>query len=351
MNVNFLHSNKTKEYAIMKFKIEPSPHGNRACEFSAANVGGFLPIIIGPTASQKTRLAALVAHQLDGEIISADSRQVYRGMTIGTGKDLDDYIVRSVAIPHHLIDIRNAGEMYNVFEFQEDFLQAYNDITQRGKLPILCGGTGMYVEAIVKNYALHKVPEDAQFRKQCEEKSFEELVAELKSYKTLHNSTDIDSKKRLIRALEIARASTPLVAERSRSHSTKREMQAPYTPIVIGIDVNRDVRRQRIEERFAKRLHQGMIDEVKTLMAQGVTEEQLLYYGLEYKYTTLLITGKITQQQFETELLTAIFQFAKRQMTWFRGMERRGIHIHWIDGEAVMEERVRAVIEIIINVS
>ncbi|MCL2327140.1 MAG: tRNA (adenosine(37)-N6)-dimethylallyltransferase MiaA [Bacteroidetes bacterium] len=319
------------------------PKGNRACELSAANLGGFLPIIIGPTASQKTRLAALVTHQLNGEIISADSRQVYRGMTIGTGKDLDDYIVRSVTIPYHLIDIRNAGEMYNVFEFQEDFLQAYNDITQRGKLPVLCGGTGMYVEAIVKNYAMHKVPEDAEFRKQCEEKSFEELVAELKSYKTLHNSTDIDSKKRLIRALEIARyeqnvASAPL------SH---RILQAPYTPIVIGIDVSRDVRRKRIEERFAKRLHEGMIDEVKTLMAQGVTEEQLLYYGLEYKYTTLLITGKITQQQFETELLTAIFQFAKRQMTWFRGMERRGIHIHWINGEAPMDERVRAVVEII----
>lgn len=300
-----------------------------------------LPIIIGPTASQKTRLAALVAHRLNGEIISADSRQVYRGMTIGTGKDYEDYMVRSSAIPYHLIDIRNAGDVYNVFEFQEDFLQAYNDITQRGKLPILCGGTGMYVEAIVKNYALHKVPEDTEFRKQCEEKSFDELVAELKSYKTLHNTSDIDSKKRLIRALEIARY------EQDSTLLSHRRLQAPYTPVVIGIDVSRDVRRQRIEERFAKRLHQGMIDEVKTLLAQGVTEEQLLYYGLEYKYTTLLITGKITQQQFETELLTAIFQFAKRQMTWFRGMERRNIPIHWIDGEAAMDKRVEAVVEII----
>ncbi len=321
------------------------------------NINNQLPIIIGPTASQKTRLAALVAHQLNGEIISADSRQVYRGMTIGTGKDLDDYIVDGTQIPYHLIDIRNAGEMYNVFEFQEDFLQAYKDITQRGKLPILCGGTGMYVEAIIKNYALHKVPEDAEFRKQCEEKSFDELVAELKSYKTLHNTSDIDSKKRLIRALEIARyeqnvTSAPLshrpVVERSRNDlSTQRTLQAPYTPIVIGIDVSRDVRRKRIEERFAKRLHEGMIDEVKTLLAQGVTEEQLLYYGLEYKYTMQLLSRKLTQQQFETELLTAIFQFAKRQMTWFRGMERRGIPIHWIDGEASMEKRVQAVIGII----
>ncbi|MDR0940989.1 MAG: tRNA (adenosine(37)-N6)-dimethylallyltransferase MiaA, partial [Bacteroidales bacterium] len=276
--------------------------------------------------------------QLNGEIISADSRQVYRGMTIGTGKDLDDYIIDGQQIPYHLIDIRNAGEMYNVFEFQQDFSQAYEDITNRGKLPILCGGTGMYVEAIVKNYALHQVPEDAEFRTQCEEKSFEELIAELQSYRMLHNNTDITSKKRLIRALEIARY------EQSNP-SGKRTLQAPYTPIVIGIDVSREVRRKRIEERFAKRLHEGMIDEVKTLLTQGITEEQLLYYGLEYKYTMLLLSGKLTQQQFETELLTAIFQFAKRQMTWFRGMERRGIPIHWIDGEVSLEERVKAVVE------
>lgn len=303
-------------------------------------MNNLLPIIIGPTASQKTRLAALVSQQLNAEIISADSRQVYCGMTIGSGKDYDDYIVENKQIPYHLIDIRNAGEMYNVFEFQNDFLQAYTDITKRGKLPILCGGTGMYVEAIVKNYALHKVPEDSEFRKQCEEKSTEELIAELKSYKILHNSTDIDSKKRLIRALEIARYEQDEI-------NNQRSLNAPYTPIVIGIDIGRDERRRRIEERFAKRLHEGMINEVKTLMEQGVSAETLLYYGLEYKYATLLITGKLTQKQFETELLTAIFQFAKRQMTWFRGMERRGIPIHWIDGEVPMNKRVDATIEII----
>ncbi|MDR2963745.1 MAG: tRNA (adenosine(37)-N6)-dimethylallyltransferase MiaA [Bacteroidales bacterium] len=299
-----------------------------------------LPILIGPTASQKTRLAALVAHALDGEIISADSRQVYRGMTIGTGKDYDDYMVNGEPIPYHLIDIRNAGEAYNVFEFQEDFAQAYRKICARGKLPLLCGGTGMYVEAVVKNYALHKVPEDAAFRTECETKSFEELVAELQTCKTLHNTTDIDSKKRLIRALEIAR-------HEESAGDLHRTLQAPYTPLVIGVEISREERRRRIEERFKKRLHEGMIREVETLLAHGVSEEQLLYYGLEYKYTTLLVTGKITQQQFETELLTAIFQFAKRQMTWFRGMERRGITIHWISGEAPMHERVQAVIGII----
>lgn len=296
-----------------------------------------LPIIIGPTASGKTRLAAFVANAIDAEIISADSRQVYRGMDLGTGKDYEDYIINNITIPYHLIDIVDAGYKYNLFEFQQDFKNAYLDIKQRQKQALVCGGTGLYVESIIKNYSLYEVPEDAEFRNACELRSFEELVHELEQYKTMHNKSDLDSKKRLIRALEIARFE-------SRNEIRKTEPIFEFEPIVIGVDISRDVRRNRIETRLKNRITSGMIEEVEKLISQGVSPEVLIYYGLEYKYLTQFVTGIISRKQMEEELCIAIFQFAKRQMTWFRGMERRGIHIHWINGELEMEKRVEEVL-------
>ena len=301
-----------------------------------------LPIIIGPTATGKTRLAALVAADINAEVICADSRQVYRDMNLGTGKDYDDYIVNGQKIPYHLMDIVDAGEKFNLFKFFEAFQQSYKDIVDRGKQPLVCGGTGMYVESIIKNYNMHPVPEDLEFRKSCESRSFEDLTEELKTYKTLHNTTDLDTKKRLVRALEIARC--------ERLHPVECKQPAClYAPLTIGVSVSREVRRERIERRFKERLASGMTDEVEALLAKGVPAETLIYYGLEYKYLTLYVTGKITRNEMEEQLLTAIFQFAKRQMTWFRGMERRGINIHWIDGELPMDERKQAVEEIISN--
>lgn len=301
-----------------------------------------LPIIIGPTATGKTRLAALVAADINAEVICADSRQVYRDMNLGTGKDYDDYIVNGRKIPYHLMDIVDAGEKFNLFKFFEAFQQSYKDIVDRGKQPLVCGGTGMYVESIIKNYNMHPVPEDSEFRKSCESRSFEDLTEELKTYKTLHNTTDLDTKKRLVRALEIARY--------ERLHPVECKQSAClYVPLTIGVSVSREVRRERIERRFKERLASGMTDEVEALLAKGVPAETLIYYGLEYKYLTLYVTGKITRNEMEEQLLTAIFQFAKRQMTWFRGMERRGINIHWIDGELPMDERKQAVEEIISN--
>ena len=301
-----------------------------------------LPIIIGPTATGKTRLAALVAADINAEVICADSRQVYRDMNLGTGKDYDDYIVDGRKIPYHLMDIVDAGEKFNLFKFFEAFQQSYKDIVDRGKQPLVCGGTGMYVESIIKNYNMHPVPEDVEFRKSCESRSFEDLTEELKTYKTLHNTTDLDTKKRLIRALEIARYEVLHPMECKQSACL-------YIPLTIGVSVSREVRRERIERRFRERLASGMTNEVEALLAKGVPAETLIYYGLEYKYLTLYVTGKITRNEMEDQLLTAIFQFAKRQMTWFRGMERRGITIHWIDGELPMEERKKAVEEIISN--
>lgn len=299
-----------------------------------------LPVIIGPTATGKTRLAALVAAEIDAEILCADSRQVYRNMNLGTGKDYTDYIVNNQPIPYHLMDIVDAGEKFNLFKFYDAFQNSYNDIVARGKQPLVCGGTGMYVEAIIKDYQMHPVPEDTAFREECEKRDFNDLVKELQSYKTLHNTTDLDSKKRLIRALEIARYEA--------SHQIEfQEHTCNYKPIVIGVSVSRDERRRRIEERFKKRLQEGMTAEVEQLLNNGVPAETLIYYGLEYKYLTLYVTGQISKQEMEEQLLTAICQFAKRQMTWFRGMERRGITIHWIDGEVSIEERKKATIQVI----
>lgn len=299
-----------------------------------------LPVIIGPTATGKTRLAALVAAETNGEILCADSRQVYRDMNLGTGKDYDDYIVNNQQVPYHLMDIVDAGEKFNLFKFYEAFQSAYENVVQRGKNPIVCGGTGMYVESIIKNYNMHMVPEDTEFRAACELRDFDDLVAELKTYKTLHNTTDIDSKKRLIRALEIARY--------EKEHEVEfQQSRCSYTPVTIGVAVSRDIRRERITTRFRKRLEDGMTSEVEQLLAKGIPAETLIYYGLEYKFLTLYVTGKISKQEMEEQLLTAICQFAKRQMTWFRGMERRGIHIHWIDGELPMEERKNAVLAVL----
>lgn len=299
-----------------------------------------LPIIIGPTATGKTRLAALVAAEINAEILCADSRQVYRNMNLGTGKDYDDYIVNGKLIPYHLMDIVDAGEKFNLFKFYDAFQVAYADIVQRGKNPLVCGGTGMYVESIIKNYNMHPVPEDTEFRAACELRDFEDLKAELMTYKTLHNTTDLDSKKRLIRALEISRYEASHVVEMQQN-------SCDYQPLTIGVMVSREVRRERITSRFKKRLAEGMTDEVEQLLKRGVPAETLIYYGLEYKFLTLYVTGKISKQEMEEQLLTAICQFAKRQMTWFRGMERRGVNIHWIDGELPMEERKEAVLNVL----
>lgn len=301
-----------------------------------------LPIILGPTASGKTALAVRVAYECGAEIISADSRQVYRGMDIGTGKDLREYSVQGVQIPYHLIDIVDAGYTYNLFEYTQDFNRVYSDILHRNSQAIVCGGTGLYLEAVIKNYNLLEVPEDATFRAACELRSFDELAREFQSYKTPHNVSDFDTKKRLIRALEIARF--------EQQHAAKNTVFSQcFEPLVIGISISRETRRDRIQSRLHARIHEGLLNEVETLIASGISHETLQYYGLEYKYASLYILGVLTKEQFMNDLCTAIFQFAKRQMTWFRGMERRGICVHWIDGESDMDERVQKVFECIVK--
>ena len=291
--------------------------------------------ILGPTASGKTPLAAALADKLDTEIISADSRQVYRRMDLGTGKDLADYTVNGKRIPFHLIDIGEPGTKYNVFEYQRDFLNAYKDITARGKLPILCGGTGMYLESILKGYRLLPVPENPELRKNLEGKSLEELTQILSTYKTLHNSTDVDTAKRAVRAIEI---------EEYYKHQPIDEREFPtLNSLIIGVDIDRDLRREKITRRLKQRLEEGMIEEVKGLLAEGIAPEDLIYYGLEYKYLTLHAIGQLTFDEMFVQLETAIHQFAKRQMTWFRGMERRGFTIEWLDATLPTEEKVERI--------
>lgn len=280
--------------------------------------------VVGPTACGKTSLAVDLALSIDGaEIISADSRQVYRGMDIGTGKDIAEYTRDGVTVPSHLIDIVDAGEKYNLFEFQRDFLVAYEDIKARGSFPIMCGGSGLYVESVLKGYRLLPVPENPVLRAELEEKSLEELTAILATYKQLHNNTDTDSKKRAIRAIEIEEyyLSCP-VEERSFPR---------LNALVVGMSVDREIRRERISRRLRERLEQGMVDEVRALLDSGVTSEQLVYYGLEYKFLTLYLTGAMEYDEMVRALEIAIHQFAKRQMTWFRGMEKRGVPIRWVD--------------------
>lgn len=295
--------------------------------------------ILGPTASGKTPLAAALAYDLKTEIISADSRQIYRGMDLGTGKDLADYTVRGTAIPYHLIDIAEPGYKYNVFEYQHDFLTAYQDMVMRGKCPILCGGTGMYIESVLKGYRLLPVPESSQLRASLADKSLEELIGILSSYKKLHNSTDVDTVKRAIRAIEI---------EDYYQRIPVKEREFPlFNSLVIGLRIDRELRREKITRRLRQRLDEGMIEEVKVLLQQGISTDDLIYYGLEYKYLTLYVIGKLSYDEMFEGLETAIHQFAKRQMTWFRGMERRGIQIHWLDATLPLEEKIAGIKELL----
>lgn len=295
--------------------------------------------IIGPTASGKTSLAAALAARLDTEIISGDSRQVYRGMDIGTGKDLADYVVEGQQIPYHLIDIRDAGEKYNVFEYQHDFHRAFAEIRAKGKLPILCGGTGMYIEAVLKGYKLLDVPQNPELRESLKGKSLAELEQLLASYKKLHNKTDVDSAQRAIRAIEIE--------EYYRTESPEQNEYAPIRSLIIGVNIDRELRRKKISRRLRARLDEGMVDEVRRILASGVKPEDLIYYGLEYKYLTLYVTGVLSYVEMVSQLEIAIHQFAKRQMTWFRGMERRGFTIHWIDAQLPLPEKVQQIIDLI----
>ena len=298
-----------------------------------------LVTILGPTASGKTPLAVALAYRLDAEIISGDSRQVYRCMDLGTGKDLADYVVDGKRIPYHLIDIVEPGYKYNVFEFQRDFLQAYDDIRQRGVLPILCGGTGMYIESVLKGYKLLPVPENPELRASLADKSLDELTTILAGYKKLHNSTDVDTVKRAIRAIEIE--------EYYRQQPVSAREFPAINSLVIGVDIDRDLRRTKITRRLKQRLDGGMVDEVRALLDAGIPAEDLIYYGLEYKYLTLYAVGQLTYDGMFHQLEIAIHQFAKRQMTWFRGMERRGFNIHWIDASLPMEQKVEEIVGLI----
>jgi tRNA dimethylallyltransferase len=268
----------------------------------------------------------------NAEILSADSRQVYRGMDIGTGKDLDEYDFTpesktdSVHIPYHLIDIVNAGKKYNIFEYQRDFETAYKDVVERNKIPILCGGSGLYIEAATQGYSLLEVPPDPDLRSELEKQDTDTLVAKLASLKPLHNTTDYDTRKRLIRALEIAIY--------QHDHLANESHFLPKSTYYIGLDVSRETRNERIDNRLEYRLEHGMVEEVKQLLDSGVKPEDLVYYGLEYKFVTMYLTGELTYNEMYEHLAIAIHQFAKRQMTWFRGMERRGIHIDWVDPSA-----------------
>lgn len=295
--------------------------------------------ILGPTASGKTAFATVLAHRMNSEIISADSRQLYRGMDLGTGKDLNEYIVEGEQIPYHLIDIVDAGYKYNVFEYQHDFLEAYTSIKEKGKLPILCGGTGMYLESVLKGYKLLPVPENHELRARLEGKSLEELTTMLQSYKKLHNTTDVDTPKRAIRAIEI---------EEYYKHTPVEERTFPaINSLIIGIDIDRELRRKKITQRLTQRLDEGMLDEVRNLLKQGIAPEDLIYYGLEYKYLTLHAIGELSFQEMFNQLEIAIHQFAKRQMTWFRGMERRGFTIHWLNASLPTEEKIKKVMELL----
>ncbi len=295
--------------------------------------------ILGPTASGKTVLAAALAAQLHTEIISADSRQIYRGMDIGTGKDLADYIVNGQSIPYHLIDICEPGYKYNVFQYQHDFFRVFRDIESRGKLPILCGGTGMYIEAVLKGYKLLDVPQNPTLRQSLQGKSLAELEQILASYKVLHNKTDVDSAQRAIRAIEIE--------EYYRTEAPGRNEYEPINSLIIGVDIDRDTRRAKISQRLRARLAEGMVDEVRQLIDQGVKPDDLIYYGLEYKFVTQYVIGQLSYEEMVTQKEIAIHQFAKRQMTWFRGMERRGSTIHWVNAAWETARKIDTILELL----
>ena len=308
--------------------------------------------ILGPTASGKTSLAASLAYALhkqgrEAEIVSADSRQVYRGMDIGTGKDLEDYQLKieneKFDVPYHLIDICEPGTKYNLFQYQQDFLTAYRDIKGRGALPILCGGTGLYIESVLKGYQLSPVPQNQELRDRLEGKSLDELTLMLKDLKSktgsnMHNQTDVDTAQRAIRAIEIETYNL--------EHPLPRREFPAIESLIIGVNIDREERRRKITNRLKARLEGGMVEEVRGLLQRGIPAEDLIYYGLEYKYVTEYAIGRITYEEMFRGLEIAIHQFAKRQMTWFRGMERRGFTIHWIDAMLPMAEKVEAIMEL-----
>lgn len=299
--------------------------------------------ILGPTASGKTSVAAALALRTGGEIISADSRQVYRRMDIGTGKDLADYTIGDVHIPYHLIDIAEPGTKYNLFQYQQDFHTAYNDIRSRGKLPILCGGTGLYIEAVLGGYSLSPVPQNQKLRDSLEGKSLDQLTQMLvqlkqKNGSNMHNRTDVDTAQRAIRAIEIETYNL--------EHPTPERQMPQVDSLVIGINIDRELRREKITRRLKARLEEGMCDEIRSLIDGGVNPDDLIYYGLEYKFVTEYVVGKTSYEEMFRQLEIAIHQFAKRQMTWFRGMERRGYTIHWIDAAQSMDEKVEAIMSL-----
>ena len=293
--------------------------------------------VVGPTASGKTALAVRLAAELGGEVISADSRQIYRGMDIGTGKDLGEYSWKGRKVPCHLIDIVEAGAKYNVFEYQNDFLKVWEDCRQRGVFPVLCGGSGLYVEAVLKGYKLLAVPVDEELRVSLAGLALPELAQRLAGYKKLHNTTDVDTVKRAIRAIEIE--------EYYLTHPYEEKDFPELRPLIVGVDVSREVRRERITARLHARLQEGMVEEVKRLLDSGIKPEDLIYYGLEYKYLTLYLTGELGYEEMVEKLNVAIHQFAKRQMTWFRKMERDGFDIHWLDASLDLDEKVAKVKE------
>lgn len=296
--------------------------------------------ILGPTACGKTSLAAALAADIHGEIISGDSRQVYRGMDIGTGKDLADYRVGDISVPYHLIDIVEPGTKYNVYQYQRDFMRAYDDIVGRGVTPVLCGGSGLYLEAVLRGYRMAPVPENKQLRQSLEGKSLAELTEMLNDIKTrkglrMHNTTDVDTAKRAIRAIEIE-----LYQD---EHPEETEDIQPVDSLVIGLQIEVEQRRERITRRLKARFDEGMADEIRRIIDSGVAPEDLIYYGLEYKYVTEYVIGQRDFEETFRLLEIAIHQFAKRQMTWFRGMERRGVKIHWIDSQLPMEEKINEI--------
>lgn len=304
-------------------------------------INNSLITVLGPTAVGKTRLAVLIAHRIGGEIISADSRQVYRGMDIGTGKDLHEYVVDDIKIPYHLINIAEPGEEYDLYRFTQDFQTAFSDITRRNKQPVMCGGTGLYLESIILRYQLHKAEHDNELREELENMTDEQLVNMLKSMKKLHNVTDTVDRSRLIRAIEIALKSTEVI---------KMGNDEPFGKIkhrIFGIHLPRQVIRDRITQRLSQRLKNGMVDEVRELIKSGVSPEKLKYYGLEYKFVTKYLLGELSYDQMFKQLNTAIHQFAKRQMTWFRRMEKKNILIHWIDGDQDVDIKLDQMLSLI----
>lgn len=302
--------------------------------------------ILGPTASGKTSLAAALAYEIGGEIISADSRQVYRGMTIGTGKDLDDYSVNGHNIGYHLIDIAEPGDKYNIYEYQRDFHKVYSELMQRNVRPILCGGSGLYIESVLKGYSLSTVPQNPELRQSLSGKTLDELTEILIDLKArnnsnMHNRSDVDTAQRAIRAIEIEMYNL--------QHPAQNRQFPPVESVIIGVDIDRDSRRKRITERLKERLQNGLVEEVKGLIDSGLSAESLIYYGLEYKFVTEYVIGKLSRDEMFRSLEIAIHQFAKRQMTWFRGMERRGFTINWIDWHLPMADKLEQIKKLIVT--